>query len=305
MADHSKISWTEASWPWLNGCAVASPGCENCYAVSLAHRFAHSPNPKVAARFAGLVEKTDEGLAWTGDVRVNEPGILAPLSWREPRRIFVASQADPFHPKVPDEALVKVFAVMAATPRHTYQLLTKRHARMKSVLSSADFRDAVVRELLTEPAFCRPARGPAWPIPEGGLQWPPRNVWPGVSVEDQQRADLRIPHLLETPGVVRWVSAEPLLGPLDLTPYLDGSWTRYERLAWVIVGGESGPKARPMEEEWADDLRRQCAENEVAFHFKQPGRHLAAKWGIKGAGHDPELWPHPWPQEYPTVEVAL
>jgi protein gp37 len=302
VADRSRISWTEASWPWLNGCQVASPGCDNCYAVPLAHRFAHSPNPKVAARFAGLVEKTDEGLAWTGDVRVNEAGILTPLSWREPRRIFVASQADPFHPKVPIETLAKVFAVMAATPRHTYQLLTKRHAVMRSLLLSTRFRRAITRELVTDPAF---SSAPDWTDGRGNLRWPLLNVWPGVSVEDQQRADLRIPYLLDTPGVVRWVSAEPLLGPLDLTPYLDGSYPGGERLAWVIVGGESGPKARPMEEEWADDLRRQCAENEIAFHFKQPGRHLAARWGIKGAGHDPEQWPKPWPQEYPTVEVAL
>jgi len=211
--------------------------------------------------------------------------------------VFVNSMSDLFHKDVPDEYIGAVFKVMQETPQHTYQVLTKRHGRMRSLLSrwAAEGILPVTHEYEDDLITTTTYDGVPWPLP---------NVWLGVSVEDQQRADLRIPALLMTPAAVRFLSCEPLLGPVDLTrvawtggggTHLDvvngrhgqpDVWaTSAKRVDWVIVGGESGPGARPMHPEWARSLRDQCADAGVAFHFKQWGAWTTAGLGIGMAQH--------------------
>jgi protein gp37 len=266
MADNTKIEWTDATWNPITGCSVVSPGCTNCYAMQLAGtRLKHHPSR------AGLTQDTKAGPVWNGTVRLNEQWLDQPLLWRRPRTIFVCAHGDLFHESVPDEWIDRVFAVMALAPQHQFQVLTKRSARMRKYINTN--RDPAILQ-----------RG--WPLP---------NVWLGVSAEDQKRADERIPDLLATPAAVRFVSAEPLLGPIDFTHIplpsppedegrygsaLDGhevagmvgnciAWI--PPLDWIIVGGESGPGARPMHPDWARSIREQCAKSGVAFHFKQWG----------------------------------
>lgn len=255
MADGSKIEWTDATWNVVIGCTKVSPGCDHCYAITTAHRFQEHPNEAVAAAYAG----TEAGGEWTGRVNLVEARMGLPLQWRRPRRIFVNAQSDLFHEQVPDEFIARVWAVMALAPWHTFQVLTKRHGRMRSLLNSEHFKDLVAVEMA----------GPLNPHPREALDlhWPRRNVWLGVSVEDQQRAALRVPALLETPAAVRWLSCEPLLGPVELRDYLD----KAPGVDWVVVGGESGPGARPMHHEWARMLRLQCWIHDVPFLFKQWG----------------------------------
>jgi len=267
-----------------------SPGCDGCYAARTAH--VRAGNPSLKGAYAGVTERTEGGVDWTGLVRPLPERLHLPLGWRKPRLIFVNSMADTFHRGLPDEFVAEIFAVMAATPRHTYQVLTKRHARMRALLSSARFVD-MVRAKLDEVA------------PGARLEWPLPNVWAGVSVEDQKRADIRIPALLETPAAVRFLSCEPLLGPVDLSlamcPGVDEyghgltarqvRWGCYPKaiakIDWVIVGGESGPNARPMHPDWARTIRDQCTTAGVAFFFKQWGE-WAPDSDLAGIRIDPE-----------------
>lgn len=269
MSDGTKIEWTDATWNVVNGCSVLSPGCTNCYAMKQAHRF--------PAR-QGLSRKTNGGMVWTGEVRFNDAVLDHPLRWRRPRKIFVCAHGDLFHEKVPSLWIDQVFAVMAAAPQHVFQVLTKRPERLREYANEAM---GCGEHWL---AHVERSHAPMWPLP---------NVWLGTSVEDQKRADERIPILLDTPAAVRWISAEPLLGPVDLTAWAQPvhhhpdnrdrnspamlaliKATR-DRLGggidWVVVGGESGPGARPMHPEWARSLRDQCAAAGVAFLFKQWG----------------------------------
>lgn len=298
MADNTKISWAEATWPISTGCKKVSPGCDSCYAATLTGgRLAHLP------AYAGLASGGD----FTGEVRLLPDRLDWPLRWTRPRRIFVASMSDAFHRDVPDEYLAKVFAVVALAPQHTFQFLTKRHGRMRSLLSSPTFPDMVAQagdelHVKAKPAARDGWRGSlrAWAMP---FTWPLRNAWMGVSVEDQRWADIRIPALLQTPAAVRWISAEPLLGPVSLHRYLPthpsgagnyparfitdqypaefAQWKRDTGLSWVVAGGESGPGARPMHEEWARTLRDQCAAAGVPFHYKQRGVWTDADGGVR------------------------
>lgn len=262
MADGSKIEWTEATWSPLVGCSKVSPGCDNCYAENLVNRFAGT-SAAFPTRFDTVSMRPERFLT-------------LPLRWRRPRRIFVNSLSDLFHADVPVEFIARVFAVMALAPQHTLQLLTKRHGRMRSLLSSGAF-EAEVRDVARSMKYGDGRSNPR--MDDRNYQtWPLPNVWLGVSVEDQHWADIRIPALLDTPAAVRWISAEPLLGPLTfrwatwqplggVTDHLDG----LRRLDWVVVGGESGKGARPMHPQWARDLRDQCSEAGVPFLFKQWG----------------------------------
>ena len=284
MSDGTKISWADATWSPLVGCDKVSRGCDHCYAIRNAHRMAAHPNRLVADAYAGV----EAGGEWTGNVNLLANRLDQPLRWRKPRRIFVNAQSDLFHKEVPDDFIARVFAVMALAPRHTFQVLTKRHGRMRSLLRSSDFRSAVEDAIKGMVSAHQPKHVwyAAWPLP---------NVWLGVSVEDQATADLRIPALLDTPAAVRFLSCEPLLGPMDLQmavprpctcgpgqTFLIGE-TRAHKTGcpalrwpfpdWVIVGGESGPGARPMHPEWARSLRDQCAPVGVPYFFKQWGEH--------------------------------
>ncbi len=257
MGDKTKIEWTDATWNPVTGCTQVSPGCDHCYALTLAERFRGTPSHYFENGF---------------DVTLRPDKLDQPLRWTKPRRIFVTSMSDLFHSDVPDEYIARAFAVMALAPQHTFQVLTKRHGRMRSLLPSPAFEDQVRAVSGIETGWDYYG---TWPLP---------NVWLGVSVEDQSRADLRIPALMETPAAVRFVSCEPLLGPVTLThlhshcpthdfaggfcsgPCPDRRWPD-----WVIVGGESGRGARPMHPDWARSLRDQCQAAGVAFHFKQWG----------------------------------
>lgn len=269
MADSSNIEWTDATWNPTTGCDKVSPGCDHCYAMTLA--------PRLKAMGSAHYQRD-------GDPRTSGPGfgvsvhpdsLSKPLQWTRPRRIFVNSMSDLFHDQVPDEFIARVFAVMAAAPQHTFQVLTKRHGRMRSLLSSPRWSELLAAGM--------------WPIDQDP-ELPLPNVWLGVSVENQQWADIRIPALVKTPAAVRFLSCEPLLGPVDLMRWTcrhtpdclnemkSPPWCVCGRdadgyLDWVIVGGESGPGARPMDTAWARTIRDQCTAAGVAFHFKQWGSH--------------------------------
>jgi len=272
MSDRSAIEWTDATWNPVTGCTKVSPGCDHCYAETFAERFRGVPGHHFEHGF---------------DLTLRPERLRIPLRWRRPRRVFVNSMSDLFHADVPDAFIAAVFAIMAMTPRHTYQVLTKRHARMRALLSRPIFAHLVCdagREL----AGCQQD----WLAAGRLLAGPLPNVWLGVSVETQHWATIRVPALLATPAAVRWISAEPLLGPVDLTPWLGtmvgcpgermptGSHPPRAHtltccadpaLDWVVVGGESGHHARPMHPNWARSLRDQCRHVGVPFLFKQWG----------------------------------
>lgn len=289
----TRIEWAQDVWNPVLGCSRVSPGCDNCYAIRQSRMRAANPNAKVAAAHAGLADHIDGRLDWTGQVNLIEERLHAPLRRKKPTRYFVNSGSDLFHGNVPASFIARVFAVMSQARQHTFLILTKRSGRMRSLLSSEDF----IEEVQSLDAL--------YDNPDGhhlGDGWPLANVWLGVSVEDQKRADLRIPILLDTPAAVRWISAEPLLGPLYVEDYLlsdvyrcaCGAWETYgtrftgcprcgtswkyapgeRKLDWVVAGGESGPGARPMSPRWARSLRDQCRRARAAFYFKQWG-----EWG--------------------------
>lgn len=255
----TSIEWTDETWNPVTGCDKVSPGCDHCYAEGIANRFAGTP-------------QFPNGFA----VTPHPERLTHPLRWKKPRRVFVNSMSDLFHDQIPDEYIARVFAVMGLASQHTFQILTKRHGRMRSLLSSDWWRDHLLPEVIHEMAD-----GTDYTV-----HYPLPNVWLGVSTEDQRWADIRIPALLDTPAAVRFVSAEPLLGPIELRgAWIPGKpgplttddmvgmlrWDDRTGIDWVIVGGESGPKARPMELHWAQELRDQCNASGVAFLFKQWG----------------------------------
>jgi protein gp37 len=280
MSDKSPIQWTDATWNPVRGCSRVSEGCRNCYAEGVAARFAGPGRP-----YEGLARFTPRGPQWTGEIRLVAELLEQPLRWRKPRRVFVNSMSDLFHEDVPFRFIASVFGHMHSAPRHTFQVLTKRAARMR------EFVEWFRREWLGgSDAFPR--------------QYP--HVWLGVSVEDQAAADERIPHLLATPAAVRFLSCEPLLGPVDLReagPMPDGdslgnglhNWGTNTGVDWVIVGGESGRRARPLEVAWARSLVEQCRAAAVPVFVKQ----LGAVWARESnhyplgdaAGGDPAEWP--------------
>jgi protein gp37 len=272
MSTNTGIQWTDATWNPIRGCSRVSEGCRNCYAEA------------VAARFSGHGQ-TDEGLArrtsngaprWTGKIMFVEKHLEDPIRWRKPRRIFVNSMSDLFHEGVTDEQLDRIFAVMAKAQRHTFQVLTKRPERMV--------------------AYTR-ARLVGLPLP---------NVWLGVSVEDQKAAYGRIKLLLDTPAAVRFLSCEPLLGPIDLTPFLydeveatsmpdfESPIASNRGLNWVIVGGESGVGARPCDLAWIRQIVTDCVASGVAVFVKQLGAYpVNNNYNIRlehGHGGDPLEW---------------
>ncbi|HZQ01376.1 MAG TPA: phage Gp37/Gp68 family protein [Reyranella sp.] len=240
----TRIEWTDATWNPTVGCSIVSPGCTNCYAMKMAHRIAGT-----FPHYAGLTMRTKAGAVWTGKVaEARADVLLKPLRWKSPRRIFVNSMSDLFHEDLPDAAIDKVFAVMALCPQHTFQVLTKRAERMRKYFADADRFWKVTHHLDVT-----------------GLVWPLPNVWLGVSAERQIEAEERIPHLAMTPAAKRFISAEPLLGPVHL------AGADLHCLDWVIAGGESGPRARPAHPDWIRGLRDQCARAGVPFFFKQWG----------------------------------
>lgn len=285
MSDRSSIEWTDATWNPIRGCSRVSQGCVNCYAESVAARFS---GPGQA--YEGLIHPKTRG--WNGTIGVVEHALTQPLRWRRPRRIFVNSMSDLFHENVPEHVIDTVFTVMVCAWWHTFQVLTKRPQRMLEYCTSA----ATVGRLTQRVAQAHEGveRQPEWTWANDGLPgFHAKNVWLGVSVEDQATANERIPLLLKTPAAVRFLSCEPLLGPLAFrwAPYAHeaagetyrqylerkGNVDQYESLRqidWVIVGGESGPKARPFEIAWARSIVEQCRAAGVACFVKQLGARV-------------------------------
>lgn len=318
MADKTGIQWTDATWNPIAGCSLVSPGCTNCYAMKMAARIEAMSGIR-DTHYAGTTMPTKAGPVWTGKVNVAPDHILTqPLRWKRPRRIFVNSMSDLFHDAVDDATIDKVFAVMALCQQHTFQVLTKRADRMKAYMlerwqgTPAFELDGVhflagpetgrhyqvhmaAEELVDDLGLADTRNDSLWDEKDSlkimKWSWPLPNVWLGVSVEDQARANERIPDLLATPAAVRWISAEPLLGPVDIRQYMSEPWEAVTSsfqgsdglvrsditgnviagLDWVVAGGESGPGARPMHPDWARSLRDQCADAEVPFFFKQWG----------------------------------
>jgi protein gp37 len=303
MADKSPIEWTEATWNPLGGCTRVDEACRNCYAEVMAARFSKpgqwgeglARTVKVAT-VTSAMGKSEDALKipfrsdhrWTGKVVLHEAALDRPLRWRRPRLIFVNSTSDLFHESVPDDWIDRVFAVMSLCPQHTFQVLTKRPERVRAYFEARRDGDpwakaadyiADLRGMENHPAVLEPRD---MPLP---------NVWLGTSISDQASAEARIPKLLACPAAIRFVSAEPLLGPVGLHHYLtpiaapgrcisiDGDWWHEPgscescraSLDWVICGGESGPGARvwPGFEDAARSLRDQCRAAGVAFFMKQ------------------------------------
>lgn len=234
MADKSSIEWTDSTWNPVMGCTPISEACDNCYARRMIRRYAGRrgwpESPDAVTLFP-------ERLDW-------------PFRWRQPRRIFVCSMSDLFHPAVPFEFIVRVFDVMARSPRHTFLVLTKRAHRMRRAVKQI------------------------WDGFAGaGLETPLPNVWLGVTAENQTRADERIPILLQIPAAMRFVSVEPMLGPVDLECYWGApeGWGAPVGLDWVIAGGETGHGARPMDPAWAENALEQCQDVGVPFFYKGAG----------------------------------
>jgi protein gp37 len=226
MAETS-IEWTDATWNPVAGCTVLTAGCTNCYAMRMAARL----DAMGTKKYRGLTRKSGKRAVWTGKIRLDHASLDAPKAWSKPRKVFVNSMSDLFHDDVPVEFIAQVWAVMKETPRHTFQILTKRPERMAEVLSQPAFK------VLS-------------------------NVWLGASVEDG-RVLHRLDALRRVPAAIRFVSLEPLIGSVaagDLTG-----------IHWAIVGGESGPRAREMNPDWVDEIEAMCRRSGTAFFFKQWG----------------------------------
>lgn len=305
------IEWCDYSWPVLNGCRRKSEGCRNCYAERLA-----ATRLRNTAKYKGLAMYTEGGPRWTGAPRLWLPDLAMPLKLRKPSRIFVADMGDLFFEENSFEDIAAVFGVMAAAPRHTFQVLTKRPERAAEWFAWVAALETHLRAFPRAPKLECAMRaqnliGQHWTVPNVS-EWPLPNVWVGVSVEDQKTADERIPLLLQLPAAVRFASAEPLLGRIDLraipanyavtqgdmldslsgcewydqdTPYgrarpLEPA-SNGPRVDQVIVGGESGPGARPFDAEWARALVQQCADAGVAAFVKQLGGNHFAPWKVQ------------------------
>ncbi len=279
MGDRSGIEWTDATWNPTTGCSRVSPGCDNCYAITMANRIQATGN----AAYIATVKRRPLGhalnhplqrLDWTGIIHTLPERLDIPIRWQRPRKIFVDSMSDLFHPSVPFEFVDRVWAVMAIASRHTFQILTKRPKRMAEYLRSRTTEIAVTADHPIQIEIDRIVDGRPKLKGAGLYFWPLRNVWLGTSAEDQASLDGRIPYLLRCPAAVRFISCEPLIGPLTLTANCWGD-RLLRSIDWVIVGGESGPRARPMYEEWALELRHECVGERVAFFFKQGSK---ANW---------------------------
>lgn len=285
MGDDSKIEWTDASWNPVRGCSRVSAGCENCYAEKIAARFSGPGLP-----YEGLAVFKDKNrnararkTAWTGEVRFVPERLVEPLCWTRPRRIFVNSMSDLFHEKLTNEQIAAVFGVMAACPQHTFQVLTKRPQRMLAWFEwVAKERTGLAAFPLAPQMICAlhatEMSGRSWSVPHVE-RWPLPNVWLGTSTENQKAADERTGLLLRCPAALHFVSVEPLLGPIRFGLNLSGvrlaNGDRWQGalplLRWVIVGGESGPGARPCKIDWIRGIVAECAEAEVPVFVKQLG----------------------------------
>ncbi|MFZ1005263.1 MAG: phage Gp37/Gp68 family protein [Candidatus Sulfotelmatobacter sp.] len=270
MGKTTGIEWTDCTWNPIRGCSRVSEGCRNCYAESVAARFSGIGRPYNGLATFKIIDKgtPEEHLEarWTGELRFIEDRLQDPIMWKAPKKIFVNSMSDLFHPRVKDEWLVAIFDVMARAPQHTYQILTKRPERMQRFLETGQSLSDQFERTFSQ-------------------KWPAPNWWFGVSVEDQNTADYRLPILAECAAAVRFVSYEPALGPIDFRKCFREPLETVA-IDWLIVGGESGPRARPMDTDWARSAREFCLTMGIPFFFKQYGEYMDhIRVGKKKAGH--------------------
>lgn len=280
MGDKSSIQWTEATWNPLVGCSRVSEGCRHCYAERQAFRAAAMGIPQ----YEGLTKKVGSEIRWTGNVRLVESALELPLRWKRPRRIFVNSMSDLFHEKAKSEWIAAIFAVMLLAGQHTYQILTKRPMRMRNwmqwLMHQPDQAGVLLDALADLGLDAKVGRAALCP-------WPKPHIWLGVSVEDQATADERIPLLLQTPAAVRWVSYEPALGPVSFFGPDSPTWNLDNGLDWIVIGGESGPGARPFDLHWARQVVAQGRAAGVPVFVKQIGSKPMTDHRTRPAG---ESW---------------
>lgn len=289
MTNATTIEWTDATWNPVVGCKAVSPGCAHCYAETMAKRLAAMAEAEIRAeknpgRKRHYLNVVGDNGRWNGDVWLVPESTGDPFKWRKPRRVFVNSMSDLFHEGVPCDFVDTIFATMYECQHHTFQVLTKRPERAAEYLNCSE----VLTRIAHKAWWALHGRDPEKAkfvsvediIADFITMWPIPNVWIGTSVEDQQRADERIPHLLSIPAAVRFLSCEPLLGPVVLDGGPKGPPTHLsveidhpedKRIDWVICGGESGPGARPMHGDWVRSIHDQCQQAGVPFFFKQWG----------------------------------
>lgn len=291
MGKESNISWTSSTWNCLYGCARVSPGCTNCYAETHCHRFSGP-----GQIHEGLTVLGKKGPRWTGKIQIAYHRLFEPMKWTRSRMIFCNSLSDVWHKDVPKQYIQAMFGVMAACDHHIFQVLTKRADLMEAWYASgaADIFDCTeaasywldlcvqeghISEGVAKKYLVRLSRA-AMKAP-----FPLKNVWVGVSTENQETFDERVPHLSRVPAAVRWISAEPLLGPLDIT-----SWYDSTHLDWIVVGGESGPRARGMEYSWAERVVQDAQAIRIPVHMKQLGTVLAKRFPGSGKKGEKIEW---------------
>jgi protein gp37 len=257
-ADH-RVTWADAIWDPVRGCSRKSAACVNCYA-----EITTAENSQPGGWGEGFASATPDGMKWTGKVGLYEERLTMPFGVNSPSRIFVNSVADVFHEEMTDAAIDRIFAVMALTPQHRYLILTKRQQKMQTYMAdpAAAGRVGAVADALAGQGFGDAAKTQSWPL---------SNVWLGVTTENQKEAERRVPVLLKTPAAVRFIAAEPLLAAVELKPEWLGSAAAGPTIDWVMAGGESGPKARPIELDWVRALRDQCARTGTPFYWNDWG----------------------------------
>lgn len=330
MGRNTKISWTNDTLNALHGCKKVSGGCLHCYAVAVSNKLADNPNAKIQEMYAGVTTRHENGqLDWSGVITFVERKLWEPMSWQAPRRIFVNSLSDLFYEEVLLEWIAAHWALFALTPWHTYQVLTKRPERIRPILEDPKFTNLMqtyierYRPKVQKNANLFSADTLLAAI--NPVKKPLPNVWLGTSVEDQVTAIKRIPHLLNAPAAIRFLSCEPLLGYVQLDalsvnrkklPFwhgesmsmpgelnsLNGEWwpalndldkeeamkiTGVPKIDWIIVGGESGHGARKMENDWAVALLQQSKMYGTTFYGKQTGSVVANRYGLSGKGEGP------------------
>lgn len=296
----TKIEWTQETWNPVAGCSIVSPGCTNCYAMKMAARIQKmnrtgGSGSNYINHYDGTTKTVNGNAVWTGKLSIAPDSIfLKPLARKKPTMWFVNSMSDLFHEDMPDDVIDRVFAVMALTPQHTYQVLTKRPERMQQYFCPTGCVNCGCGQLdgrcCDEPYVLNEETGPAFrdALIEGAAQtlyskrnpgddpsmWlavhmPLPNVWLGFSAEDQERFDLRWPIMSEIPAAVRFCSYEPAIGPLRLPIDGDDYDTSLKKLNWLICGGESGPRFRPMNPAWEERIRYDCRQTGIPYFFKQ------------------------------------
>lgn len=281
MGDKTGIQWTDATWNPLRGCTRVSKGCEHCYAETVANRFSGPGEP-----YEGLIALGKKGPRWNGNITLVPEKLDEPIRWNRSRMVFVNSMSDLFHHGVSNEYIAAVFGIMAAAPKHTFQVLTKRPERAKDWFAWVAQQSPSPAEYCAAEAFRLTCRQETKQV---GKTWPLENVWLGVSCEDQKTADLRIPILLSCPAKVSWVSYEPALGLVDFRSWIN-------QLQWIVVGGESGAGARPFDWHWAEDVVLSATSSSTKIFVKQLGSKpilngLNVTKLISYKGSEPAEWP--------------